>query len=361
MQVEEFSMEIPRGSLDPHLECLNAACDQTDDVGVSGLHTTDFQQALAATGDPRQVPETEIKIAGLSGRWPGTVPPPYLLNGIATTASASLAEQISIYKEEQLLVHPGGDDMDLGAANPKAISVNHENFLQRVGKDLKDSVANVGNFFRDLLSGAEYRYVDEVGEVQTARRKGVLGNIVEFFKDAASGLSLGYYRPDGEPEPAGPLKRLRFLFKKLLGEGVIDDLVFGVPSSAVNLMDDVALGLWNLIEVVPDASIGNLPEGQRIVTALFDDGQVLIDYLTDCLPTSEAWMRVHALRLDKGTFMPPVIYNIKLPERFSLDPRWRAVRNTPFRKTIETIGSLLADVWLGKLTSHAVRTSKRRS
>jgi hypothetical protein len=33
-----------------------------------------------------------------------------------------------------------------------------------------------------------------------------------------------------------------------------------------------------------------------------------------------------------------------MPEQYSEDARWRYVRNTPFRKSIETVGALLADV-----------------
>jgi hypothetical protein len=294
------------------------------------------------------------------GQWPGMTPPSYLLIGIKPTPTVSLAEQIALYKEDQLLSHPGGDAMDLDAADPRKAEVNHEGFCERIGKDFRDAVANMGNFFKDLLWGSEFRYADDEGNVQTARRKGLLGNISEFFKDAVSGLSLGYFRPDGELEPNGLWPRIKFLYKKVVREALLDDLILGVPSSAVNMVDDAALGLWNLLEIIPDATIGNIPEGRKVVTSIFDNGQVMIDYLTDCLPTGEAWMRVHAYRLDKRGFQPPVVFNLRLPERFSQDLRWSTVRNTPFRKTIETMGSLLADVALVKLTSHAIRTSKRR-
>jgi len=238
--------------------------------------------------------------------------------------------------------------------------VDHGNFAERIGKDLRDALANGANFFKDLLWGSEYRYVDEAGEVRTARRRGLLGCIVEFFKDMASALSFGLYRPDGEPEPRGVGGRLKFLYNKLVGEAIMDDLVFGVPSSVLHMADDAAMALWNLLEVVPDATLGNLPEGRRLVTTLFDNGQVIIDYITDCMPTGEAWMRVHAYQLNKEGVVPPVLYNLKLPVRFGDDVRWDTIRNTPFRKAIETVGSLLADVWMAQLTSHAIRTSKRR-
>lgn len=281
-------------------------------------------------------------------------------NGIQPFSPRSLRAQIAAYKEDQLLAHPGGDGIDLDATEPRVGIESGEGFLQRVGKDLHDALANVVNFFQDLLTGSRYRYVDEDGRVETAQRKGLLGSIGEFFKDLASGLSLGYFRPDGEPQPVGIVERVGFAFKKIFGEAIMDDLVFGVPCAALNMADDAALAAWNLLEVLPDATIGNLPGGQEAVTTIFDNGQVLIDYLTDCLPTGDAWMRVHAYALDERGIVPPVWYNIQLPERFSGDSRWHTVRNTPFRKAIETLGSLLADVWLARFTTQGVKTSKRR-
>lgn len=91
--------------------------------------------------------------------------------------------------------------------------------------------------------------------------------------------------------------------------------------------------------IVPDATIGNIPRGRGLVTTMFDNGQVMIDYITDCLPTGDAWMRVHAGQLNNSNITPPVLFNLNLPERYSQDSRWSTVRNTPLRKSIETIGS----------------------
>lgn len=284
----------------------------------------------------------------------------FAYNGIQPFSLRSLGAQIAAYKEDQLLAHPGGDGIDLDAAEPRIGIRSGEGLFQRVGKDLRDALANVINFFQDLLMGSRYRYIDEDGRVETAQRKGLLGSIGEFFKDLASGLSLGHFRPDGEPEPVGILERVRFAWTKIFGEAVMDDLVFGVPSAALNMVDDAVLAAWNLVEVLPDATIGNLPGGQELVTRVFDNGQVLIDYVTDCLPTGDAWMRVHAYAWDDRGIAPPILYNIQLPERFSGDSRWHTVRNTPFRKAIETVGSLLADVGLARFTTQGVKTSKRR-
>jgi len=46
------------------------------------------------------------------------------------------------------------------------------------------------------------------------------------------------------------------------------------------------------------------------------------------------------VKIDK---MLPVYYNLKTSEHNIDDPRWATVRNTQFRKTIESVGSLLSD------------------
>jgi hypothetical protein len=128
--------------------------------------------------------------------------------------------------------------------------------------------------------------------------------VVSFFKNVVSGLSFGQIRAHDDSQPHGIVERVKFAGEKLINKAVFDDLIFGVPSSAINLLDDTALTVWNLMEVVPDATIGTIPEGQKLVTTLFDDGQVVVDYITDCLPPGDAWMRVHACRFENGILLP---------------------------------------------------------
>jgi penicillin amidase len=89
---------------------------------------------------------------------------------------------------------------------------------------------------------------------------------------------------------------------------------------------------------------------------------------TDILPGGEAWLRVHAVNLSHmKDLKPPILYNIKNPEHHTKDIRWQYVRNTPFRKTIETIGSILGDIvtvkfftdtnWLDKGNHHKKQSS----
>lgn len=274
--------------------------------------------------------------------------------------AGTISEQMRIYKEDQLLAHPGGDRMDLSAPDPIQVGPDNGSLWGRIQKDLSDAWENLKNLFRDLFFGSSYRYVNGKGEIQRAKRPGLTGRAVEFIKDVASGLSLGYVREAGEPAPKGLRERLGYAARKIFGEALKDDLLFGIPQAALNLVDDAALALWNLIETVPDATIGSLPQGAEFTTDLFDNGQVMIDFITDCLPAGEAWMRVHAYKLQENGVMPPVLFNLKLPVHFIEDETWSTVRNTGFRKSIETVGSILPDIGASFLTQYALRTSKRK-
>jgi len=272
----------------------------------------------------------------------------------------SLLEQMRIYKEDQLLSHPGGDYVELKGRSLRARPEKNYNFWERVGKDFRDALENARNFFHDIILGSKYRYLDNKDQPHDTRRKGLLKNMFGFFKDVISGLSFGYYRSPDEVEPKGIFERAQFLERKLINKAIFNNMIFGIPSSIINLLDDATLSLWNLMEVVPDATIGNISQGEKIVTTLFDNGQVIVDYITDCMPTGDAWMRVHAYQFNNRKIIPPILFNLKLPERYSQDSRWATVRNTPLRKAIETIGSLLADLGIAMSVHYAIHTSKKR-
>ena len=255
------------------------------------------------------------------------------------------------YKDDQLLSNPGGDDYYLKERKVISDPKDQESFWGRIGKDLSDSFDNLKKSFKDLFFGSEILYRDENNQIREGTQTGLIGSVVELFKDLGSALSFGVWRPDGEAEPEGVGERIGFFFSKMK-ESIFGDLVQGVGGSAVRIGEGLVLAGWNLAEVVPDATIGNFEEGRKLTTTIFDNGQVAIDYLTDILPTGEAWLRVHSPNFDDlNDAKAPILYNIEMPEHYMKDARWRYVRNTPFRKTIETIGSLLADVvavqWLG--------------
>jgi hypothetical protein len=271
------------------------------------------------------------------------------------------------YKDDQLLSNPGGDYYYLDQNRVESMSKGQTSFCDRLMKDITDALGNIKNFFKDILFGSEIRYRDESNQIHKAKQKGLAGSFVDFFKDVGSALSFGLWRPDGEEEPKGFLKRTGYFFSKI-NEAIFGDMIQGTSESVIHAGEDVALAGWNLLEVVPDATIGNFSSGEKLTTTIFDNGQVVIDYLTDILPGGEAWLRVHAVNLSHmKDLKPPILYNIKNPEHHTKDIRWQYVRNTPFRKTIETIGSILGDIvtvkfftdtnWLDKGNHHKKQSS----
>jgi hypothetical protein len=262
------------------------------------------------------------------------------------------------YCDDQLLSNPGGDHYYLKEKKVVDNPTNQQNFYSRIGKDLSDALDNIKNFYKDLLWGANMVYRDQNNQIQEAATRGLLGSMIDFFKDIGSAFSLGVWRPEGETNPQGAVERLNFSFSKLK-EALIGDLFNGVGGSFNHIAEDLVLAGWNLIEVIPDATIGNFEDGQKLTTTIFDNGQVVIDYLTDIMPTGEAWLRVHTFNVKELEL--PILCNLKMPEYFNGDERWQYIRNTPFRKAIETIGSLLADIitlkLTGRFTSYSAKTN----
>lgn len=250
-----------------------------------------------------------------------------------------LLADLGKYKDDQLLRNPGGDAYNLPKKTVEDLR-QHASLAHRVGKDLSDAWENGKRFLQNLAFGAETAYRDPSGQIRTKRGRGLLGTLGSFFKNAASALTLGLYTPEGESRPSGLVERVTHFLRKTK-EALLTDLVQGVPSSVNGMGKNLILAGWNLVEVIPDATLGHLDAGRKATTAVFDNGQVLVEYLTDVIPGGDAWLRVHAgsLRGRKA----PIVYNLSKPEHSTDDLRWETVRNTPFRKTIETLGALLAD------------------
>jgi LysM repeat protein len=284
-------------------------------------------------------------------------PPALLPVGPLAPPQHGLETQIAMYKEDQLLAHPGGDDYFLNRTeNIHDPSFDQATFLNRVGKDLSDAGENLLNVAKNLAMGSQFKYVGENGEINSGQRVGLLGTLKNFVEDVFSGLSFGAYVPDNEIAPEGAAASVGHFIKKIFYDAPIKDLLIGVPHAAVNIVKDSALASLNLLEVIPDATIGNFEWGQKATTAVFDNGQVMVDYLTDVLPGGDAWLRVHAAG-PQGDIKSPVYFNLMTSEKGITDSRWSTVRNTPFRKTIETIGSLLSDAALVAITAHSYSPS----
>ena len=273
-------------------------------------------------------------------------------------AAMPVWDQIGLYGTEQLLTNPGGKTLDFADGKRIASSGADMSWGSRIGKDMEDSLLNFKNFFLDATTGTSGYHTEADGTIKKSETSaGLLGSLVNFLKDMGSALSFGMWRPDGEEGPDGISDALLFAASKLK-EAIGADLIGGVAGSIVRMGEDLILAGWNLAEAVPDTLIGALDPGKVVIDTIFDNGQVAIDYITDVIPGGEAWMRVHAYDMTRGHF--PVFYNLKTPEHFPDDQRWENIRNTPFRKAVETIGSLLADAAMIYTLSQGITASDSR-
>lgn len=288
----------------------------------------DFK-SRAAPRDPPFITHSAKAAAGAYEKQHSGVTPSHLQSAIAK------------YWDDQLLSSPGGDHYDLKNKRYIADPLEQHSFWGRIGKNINDAFGNLKNFAGNLLFGADRHYRDENGAIQEAQRRGLIGSVADFLQDLGSAFSFGAWRPDGEEEPKGLGRRLGFFFSKLK-EAVFGDLVQGVAGSVVNMAKDLVFAGWNLLETVPDATIGNFEAGRKVTTGVFDNGQVALNYIADILPGGDASIRVHSP--DLKNLKPPVLNNLSMPESNTDDTRWKYVRNTPFRKAIETVGSLLTSI-----------------
>lgn len=244
------------------------------------------------------------------------------------------------YKDDQLLRNPGGSNYYFEKDKVVVKSDKKESFMSRMGKDLSDVAGNLKNLVGNFLMGSKIHYRDQNNQIKVGEQRGLIGTFGDMFKNLGSALTFGLWHPGSQKAPHGIKERLS-CFGSGLKKALLGDLVEGIPQSLNHMGKNIILTGWNLTKVVPDATIGNLSAGKKLSNKIFDNGQVMVEYLTDVIPTGDAWLRVHAASL-KG-LKPPVLYNLKMPEHSTGDTRWEYVRNTPFRKSIETIGALLAD------------------
>ena len=255
---------------------------------------------------------------------------------------SSVLQQYRLYKEDQLLSNPGGDNFFLNKVSGVIDNdYDHSKFSKRVGKDLADAGGNLLNMMKDMGIGAKIRYIDNHGEIKEERKVGFVATLGNFFKNLVSGLTLGAYTPEGEVKPHGGAGRTKHLFKKIFRDAVVGDIVVGVSRSMIYVGEDMILAGLNSIEVIPDATIGNFEAGRKATTSIFDNTQVVMDFVTDVLPGGEASGRARAFRLAKGLKGLPIINNITTDENGAVELNWKYVRNTKFRKVIETVTSLI--------------------
>jgi hypothetical protein len=328
--------EVPREGADKFSTVLDASLSKDKGLEV-GRHSNTISGAFP--GDILRDPTVPVN-------QPSAPPPRKAL--AAAYAQQAVPDKGELqgsgwqkYKDDQLLRNPGGDHYYLEENRVSEDPRDRESFQERVGKDLSDFFGNVKNFFGNLFMESKFRYRDENNEIKEGTQRGLVGTCVDFFKDMGSALTFGLWHPDDEKEPQGAMERLSYFGSKLK-KAFLGDLVEGIPQSVNHMSKNLVLAGLNLVQVLPDATIGNLEGGRKLTTTIFDNGQVLVEYLTDVIPSGDAWFRVHAM--DLTGLKAPILYNLQMPEHSKGDARWQYVRNTPFRKTVETIGTLLADI-----------------
>ncbi len=261
---------------------------------------------------------------------------------VSKPSRSSVIEQYKTYKEDQLMSNPGGDNFFLSKSSDVIDKdYDHSSFANRVGKDLSDAGNNILNAVKDLGIGAKMKYVDKHGNINEVRKVGFAGTVVNFIKNVASGLSFGLFRQEGEAKPQGVVGKVKHLFKKVFKDALVGDIVKGVPRSAIHIGEDIMFAGLNAVEALPDATIGNFKAGRKATTVIFDNTQVAMDFITDIMPGGEASMRVRSFKLAKGIKGLPIINNLTTSEKKYDEKELGYVRNTSFRKVIETIPSLI--------------------
>ena len=263
------------------------------------------------------------------------------------TPPGTLSEQMAKYKIDQLMAEPGGDFYSRNGGNVYVRpAYDQSEFKGRVNKDLSDAGENIIRLLEDITRGSVRNYIGPGGEALAYRKLGLFDALGNFMKNVSSGLSFGAYVPEGEEKPEGSLERVKHFFSKIFREGLLQDLGGSTTGAVVSGLRHSVLAAINALEVVPDATIGNIEAGRKLTTDVFDNGQVVVSYLTDVIPGGEAWFRVNTAGSNKEGWIPPVYLNFKTSEQGIDDPRWATIRNTPFRKTIESMGALISDAAL---------------
>lgn len=272
-------------------------------------------------------------------------------------AKTSQLSGFQIYKDDQLLRNPGGRNYYL--EEKKVVENSNKRPVSTlISKDFSDFFGNIRNFFGNLTFGTTVLHRNDKNQIVEGKQRGLVRTVTDFFKDLGSALSFGAWHPGSADAPHGLKNRFLYSVSKLK-DAFFGDLLTGVPSSVNHMGKNLVLSGWNLAEVLPDAVTGHFEAGQKLTTTIFDNGHVAVEYLTDIIPTGDAWFRVHASNLSK--LKPPILYNLKMPEYTKGDLRWENVRNTPFRKTIETIGVLLTDALSIGLLGQTGFSSNRRN
>lgn len=210
---------------------------------------------------------------------------------------------------------------------------------------------------RSTLEGRFKENNDNAGANMKTAGRGLMGTIVgiaELPGKVLNGITWGLI-PDycldceeskvGSKPGEGAWNKVMYPFKKVIGDGAGD-----VINPAVDTVKGAAFGAWNVsAQNILDASIGSAGDAGRKISNGLNNGILLTaDWATNCIPASDASMRVHAMDPEQGAAGLPIINNAMNIDEHTVelaDGSQGTVSNTTFRKSIETVGSLFGD-WL---------------
>ncbi|SPF34952.1 conserved hypothetical protein [Syntrophobacter sp. SbD1] len=316
------------------------------------------QPALGPPGAPQYIPPALLTPEPLKAPSPsGVTAAAAYRKAVEQQATPAQMSGLQMYKDDQLLRNPGGRNYYLDEKKVVENS-NKQPVGALISKDFSAVVGNIKNFFGNMFLGTTVLHRNERNEITQGSQRGLLRTIGDFCKDLGSALSLGAWHPDSAVAPHGLKNRFLYSVSKLK-DAFFGDILTGVPSSVNHMGKNLILSGLHLAEVLPDALTGGFEPGQKVTTAIFDNGHVALEYLTDIIPSGDAWLRVHASNWKE--LKPPVLYNLKMPEYCKGDVRWENVRNTPFRKSIETIGALITDALAIGFAGQTGISSNRRN
>jgi len=356
-------------------EYLNYEICNKDKSEIAGLYTQEKKEAPKIE-ETKKLEEKAEEQNDITLQLPPSKKPSLILGEKAESLEEKLtdARKLAISKpEEQGQVSKYVEDQMLSERNvPESIYNTKKGIGNRLGNDFKDAGRNLENLFGDIFFGAKKNYVVEDGSVKTTKKsKGVLGSVFDGIKN------IVYEGPKNivKGEVGTGLKNMFW-------DGTIG-MVGNTLQAGGNIIDDgVGFAVNGVIEPTFDLTIGNLHSNLSSVPS--DALQTIVDFSTDIIPGNEAWMRVHdPLEMVKDSpseeseikkvgekvensnseksenkkhenpieeryklnLTWPIVNNWKTPE-FAIegDNLRNTVRNTKFRKIIETSGSLAADL-----------------
>ena len=247
------------------------------------------QPALGTSEAPPYIPPALLTPEPLKAPSPsGVTAAAAYRKAVEQQATPAQMSGLQMYKDDQLLRNPGGRNYYLDEKKVVENS-NTQPVGALISKDFSAVVGNIKNFFGNMFLGTTVLHRNERNEITQGSQRGLLRTIGDFCTDLGSALSLGAWHPDSAEAPHGLKNRFLYSVSKLK-DAFFGDILTGVPSSVNHMSKNLILSGLHLAEVLPDALTGGFEPGQKVTTAIFDNGHVALEYLTDIIPSGDAWL-----------------------------------------------------------------------